>query len=358
MLQQGSQLAGAYNKVTAPELQKILQSLWTPADKYATPPEAKHQLCSGLLSNHEDFNRLRGMLEACALEEVCIGKTLGEALQEVDRHMTKQHDSLHAFILVSMDKASTLLCCTHAECCYLHYDSQSCDVGDLSMSRSTLVKSGAELLNYLTRQPNPLYRVDAAASVWVLSRDWVHPCCAAPHPEDVKHCLSAPGPLVQVSLKKEAAPSIFVGKEAWAQAMGTQVISVEDVGPSQPPTSQGQMGSAATSAAHQRGGPSQQVHGSVAPPGESSSLVKKEPQQVVSSALVLLDDDQDTEAPCAPTKKARLSRKARREIRQDRTEGKARLLALGIDYHKSFQPKHAYKMEKDHSYWSVAFKNE
>ncbi|CAE7241850.1 unnamed protein product, partial [Symbiodinium necroappetens] len=73
-LHRGSQLARLYTEVTTPHLQNVLGSLWTPADNYCTPAEAKFQVSRGLLAAHPAFDHLRRMMTEASMLELAIGQ--------------------------------------------------------------------------------------------------------------------------------------------------------------------------------------------------------------------------------------------------------------------------------------------
>ena len=144
-LQKGSQMAKLYNEATRPHLQSILGPLFTPADCYCLPTEAKHQVCTGLLRAHPAFDHLRQMMSETELKELAIGQPLADVLLRLDVYMQEQTASKHVFFLVCSEKASVILACTHAGCPHFHYDSHCCDVRDLTLSAATLARSGREL---------------------------------------------------------------------------------------------------------------------------------------------------------------------------------------------------------------------
>eukprot|EP00439_Symbiodinium_sp_Y106_P004628 s4257_g1.t1 len=122
-LQKGSQMAKLYNEATRPHLQSILGPLFTPADCYCLPTEAKHQVCTGLLRAHPAFDHLRQMMSETELKELAIGQPLADVLLRLDVYMQEQTASKHVFFLVCSEKASVILACTHAGCPHFHYDS-------------------------------------------------------------------------------------------------------------------------------------------------------------------------------------------------------------------------------------------
>ncbi|CAE7626525.1 unnamed protein product, partial [Symbiodinium sp. CCMP2592] len=336
-LRRGAELAGIYNQATVPGLKQVLGSLWTEADKYCTPSEVLHQLTDGVLKEDSRFHEIRQMLQQCHLRELCQGTVLFDALTHVDRFRTAQSGALMCFLLLSMEKASTIFCCTHSDCPIVHYDSHCYDLQDLSTSATTLASSGAELLDHLTTRPDAMYKANAAASLWVLSRPWSQQCCAAPSVAALRGCLTEnAGARVsaQLSVKTEAAPSAVVGQEVFARAMGTQIISLEQ--PVTPPPKP----KATPETAQKDNAPRRPVK---VEPSSQPLPVKLEPSDPQPRQLVLVDDDNEpAAAPKLP------SRRVRKAQKQERLAGRSELDVLGIDYHNVFGPKHKFVMPKNH----------
>ena len=346
VLQQAAAWSEHYNKLTDLQLEEVLGTAWRPTDQYAVPPEVRQQLCDGLFAGDKVFDELRPLFQDSQMEEVCLGIALEAALLKIEDYKCQHPGNMFAFVLISSEKASTVLSCSHSACSSLHFDSHCCNLHDLEQSASLLFKTPDQLLRHLCCQD--LYRTDAASHVWAFRSECKFPCCAAPDLEDVfRGCKlsyrSAP-------VKPEIAPSSMVGVEILKHIQRAGPIKVDrDQTPPRkrdraPDTSPEKTSSSAKRAAlktEKAAGAETTVK--LEPVMQDAQLLPlsltSDQGPGASSQAMLIYDDEDADMDQQPDKK-KTDRKSRRQWKAEVAEGKRRCIAVDFSYHKDFAPRH------------------
>ncbi|CAE7037719.1 unnamed protein product [Symbiodinium sp. CCMP2592] len=350
LLKQATLWAGQYNSLADPEMQKILGDSWNAADKYCVPTEVKFQLLEGLFRDNDFFAPMKALFQDCELRELCMAKPLSTALKVLETFRSKPPaEGLFAFILVSMDKASTVLASSDTTVPCLHYDSHVCTLLDLDKSASFLFTSTSMLLQRLTSTHGDLYKADAPTHLWVfsLATPKAH---AAPYLEDILRFRTASAESAtgtSAGIKLEAAPSLVVGQKIFRARMGSGVIKVEAEPGDANPT--GEMPVVPSEASKTSGHAISSGPALPAVPRETkktSSVKREHPEPAAPPVLVYDDDDDGGAKPGKPASK--LSRKQRRDLQAVEAAGKKTAASRGITYHERFAPAHQYMVPPKH----------
>ncbi|CAE7832612.1 unnamed protein product [Symbiodinium sp. CCMP2592] len=336
LLRQAAVWAEKYNKLMDPEIRTILGDSWNASDKYCVPTEVKHQLLDGICSRDESFAPMKALFQSCQLTELCMGTPLHKALDALEAFRTKPPaEGLLAFVLVSRDKASTVLASSDTTVPCLHYDSHVCTLWDLDKSASFLFTSPAMLLQHLTNTNGDLYKPDGLTHLWAFSLA-SQKTQAAPYLDDILRFTSASdqlAPGTAAGIKLEAAPSLVVGQKIFRARMGSGVIKVEAE-----PDDASRTGPASSSHPALPNLPSEAIR--------EPSLKREHPEPAAPPVLVYDDDDDGDAKPGKPASK--LSRKQRRDLQAVEAAGKKTAASRGITYHERFAPAHQYMVPPKH----------
>ena len=234
VLKQAARWADEYNRVVDLQLQEILGDRWTRGDKFTTPREVQHQLFEGFFVGAASFDPLRVLFRSCKLVDLAVGVTLREATQHMDAFCRSLGGHKAVFVLLSQDKASTVLCGPDSSYPLLHFDSHVCTTEDLNLSATFLGSGGVMLLQHLTRKDSELYDAEGATHLWAFTRESAEPW-AAPDLTDLGRCSAAcPSAEPDMPAKTEQAPSAVVGKSAFVLRMGTRTIDLDMTPPKKP----------------------------------------------------------------------------------------------------------------------------
>ncbi|CAE7268992.1 unnamed protein product [Symbiodinium sp. KB8] len=210
-------------------------------DQFCLPDEVCEVLLAGTLKNSKDAGwcRLRELAKEARWERLACGTSLRAAIELLCGHrLSLASHQEAAYILVSGNKSSLCIACSHSACSALHCDSHCFSVTATESSGSCLFHDPQGLEAYMCRGGrDALYRPEQPSHLYggVYTQHRRGRCCCPPDPMQLTHTITYSTATSQTALscKPECAPSL---KRNMDKAFPEKVILL-DTPPATPPRS-------------------------------------------------------------------------------------------------------------------------